>query len=104
MEKNIRMPLLGSTEIEREREFTPKYFEEIKNHDAKIISCSNCSEKLYYIEGSYVIKCPKCLENTAVQQLSSMPCTKCQAKMIFPANAPFVQCCCGQVYAMNIIQ
>lgn len=67
------------------------------------IQCAGCKVMLSYDKASYCVKCPKCSTLTAVIQVSKGVCKLCRRELIFPANALYVSCPCGNVLGNQYI-
>ena len=96
MEKELQAPLLGR-EGKMEYENRPIRSNKMNARGSQI-NCSGCNMLLESPNGAFCIRCPKCLQITAVTELSTLTCIKCNCKMVFPANSPTIQCSCGQIY------
>ena len=65
----------------------------------QIIGCAYCQTRLMYPAGAYCVRCPRCSQVTAVQQLRKMMCPYCRTIMMFPTTAKLVQCTCRNTFA-----
>ena len=65
----------------------------------QVIQCAYCGTRLMYPAGAYCVRCPRCSQVTAVQQLRKMMCPYCRTVMMFPSSARLVQCTCRNTFA-----
>lgn len=65
----------------------------------QVISCCYCQTRLMYPSGAYCVRCPRCAQVTAVQQLRKMMCPYCRTVMMFPSTAKLVLCTCRNTFA-----
>lgn len=100
MEKALKVPLLSEQYSDREEQ-TVNQRPQIRveeNIRRNLIKCSTCSCELQYPEGTFIIKCFRCFQVTAVKELSCLVCVNCKNSFFFPVGTPCVACACGQIY------
>lgn len=71
----------------------------VQQYSGQVINCAYCGTRLMYPVGAYCVRCPRCTQVTAVQQLRKMMCPYCRTVMMFPSTARLVQCTCRNTFA-----
>lgn len=105
MAKSLKVPLMSEkySEVELKSSETVPLQRPEPRLICNTIKCSVCSTDNMYPDGSFVIKCSKCLQVIAVKKLSCLTCVRCRVQFFFPEGSPLVSCTCGLVYSTGHI-